>query len=306
MAMSPLVFRLTNDNNVSVTTSVKTHVFGKAHPNFEKIVKLVRMSVGKSDDVKTQIASRIDRLADIPKAVTRAAGGKVTVTNGTVLYNGQPIHHAVVDEIVRYDQAGLPFDHLARFLERLLQNPSKRSIDQVWGFVSKHGLNIDEDGYVLGLRRVNDNWKDFHTGTIDNKIGAKPSMPRNQVSDDPNDGCSHGFHFGAAEYVSTFHGGQGHVIVVRVDPADIVCVPYDEHASKVRCCAYEVVREHIGEVKPLEHPVYARDTATPVQASEPSAYHDDDFDDELEEDDDDLDDDPDLDDDAEYEIDNQY
>lgn len=47
-------------------------------------------------------------------------------------------------------------------------------------------------------------------------------------------------HFGGHEYASTF---GPRMVLVRVDPADLVCVPFDCSQGKVRVCRYWVLKE---------------------------------------------------------------
>ena len=53
-------------------------------------------------------------------------------------------------------------------------------------------------------------------------------------------------HFGGHEYASTF---GPRMVLVRVDPADLVCVPHDCSQGKVRVCRYWVVKEVPNETK---------------------------------------------------------
>lgn len=136
-----------------------------------------------------------------------------------------------------------PAESFCRFLRLLLQNPSKRSVETFYQFIHAQGLTIDDDGFVIGYKSVRPDWTDWHTGTVDNHPGCHPVMDRSKVDDDPKNECSVGFHFGGRQYVSTFGGSDKRVIAVRVNPADLVCVPHDCDHGKVRVCTYKVLRE---------------------------------------------------------------
>lgn len=62
-------------------------------------------------------------------------------------------------------------------------------------------------------------------------------MPRNFVEDDPEAACSYGLHCASKEYAA----GYGTVMMVMVDPADVVSVPYQHNSAKCRACRYEIV-----------------------------------------------------------------
>ena len=76
-------------------------------------------------------------------------------------------------------------------------------------------------------------------------------MPRNYVCDDANIGCSDGFHAGSLDY-ARHYGNGGHLMVVEIDPRDVVSVPLDCDQQKLRTCKYKVVSHF---EKKLEEPM---------------------------------------------------
>lgn len=127
---------------------------------------------------------------------------------------------------------------LIRFWERLKNNYSKRSVDMLYEFLKHTAIPLDEDGYVLAYKGVREDYYDKHSGTFLNTPGSAFKMARNKISDDPNSACAEGFHVGSLGYAKGF---GARVVIVRVDPADVVCVPYDSNQEKMRVCAYSVV-----------------------------------------------------------------
>jgi hypothetical protein len=104
-------------------------------------------------------------------------------------------------------------------------------------------MPITTKGTFLAYKGIREDGKDVHSGTIDNSPGQTPTMPRRLVNDDPNQGCSQGLHVGAFEYAS--HWGP-RVVLVEVDPADVVSVPADHSYQKCRACKYKVLRDSEG------------------------------------------------------------
>jgi hypothetical protein len=132
-----------------------------------------------------------------------------------------------------------------RFYERLSRNPSRRSVTQLFDFLKHMNIPLEEDGRFLAYKAVKSDFKDVHSGTVDNHPGQINKLDRNLVSDDPNETCHFGFHVGALGYASTFHTG-GEMVICRVDPEHVVCVPYDHSHQKMRVCEYEVVGMYSG------------------------------------------------------------
>jgi hypothetical protein len=64
-------------------------------------------------------------------------------------------------------------------------------------------------------------------------------MARNSVNDNPEETCSHGLHVCSEGY--TKFGDR--LMLVAVNPADVVSVPIDYNASKMRTCRYTVFQE---------------------------------------------------------------
>jgi hypothetical protein len=76
-------------------------------------------------------------------------------------------------------------------------------------------------------------------------VGDKPSMPRFQISDDPSVACHRGLHACSFEYLQHWNGH--HLMMVKVNPKDVVCIPYDCGHSKMRVCEMEVISEIFDE-----------------------------------------------------------
>jgi hypothetical protein len=146
---------------------------------------------------------------------------------------------------------------LFAFYARLTKNPSYRSVQQLWGFLGHIGIPLESDGTFLAYKGVRNDYLDAHSGTFDNAPGAAHRMPRNQISDDPDKTCHIGFHVGALNYAHNF---SERVVIVRVDPEHVVCVPNDHSAQKMRVCEYTVVGNFVGaEDEPMPSTTFTPD-----------------------------------------------
>lgn len=281
--MNNLSFIVANDGSITAVVNNKSYVVGRDHPNYDGIKAAI-----KSNDADTLV-----RLADIPKSVNNFTSGRVEVRDGTVFYGNEPLHNAVTDRILSLMREGFPFEPVCRFLENLMQNPSARSVKELYTFLAHQHLPITEDGHFLAYKRVRDNWFDIYSGKFDNSIGKVVEITRSMVDDDFRNGCSFGLHVGAIEYVRGYSGGGceggGHVVIVKVNPKDAVSVPTEENCTKLRVCRYEVIGEYTGD---LTSALYTSSGAPSTPSVGPSYNDDDDYDD----DDDDYDDEDDFDD----------
>jgi hypothetical protein len=183
-------------------------------------------------------------LADATRTINTFGEGLVYVQEGVVFYNGHEMHNALTRRISSMVQEGFSVGPLVNFLNNLMENPSGRAVKELYRFLECNQLPITPDGHFLAYKNVNEDYMDRHSRTFDNSVGSVCVMPRNEVMDDPNQTCSAGLHFCSIEYLKGFWGSDGHTMVVKIHPADVVSIPVDYNNSKGRCCAYEVIAEH--------------------------------------------------------------
>jgi hypothetical protein len=228
------------------------------HPNYSKIV----------DALKSGTYDKLDQLVNISRAVTSYGQGKIDVKNGEVFYAGKPLHSTLTNRILAMMNEGFQVKHMLLFLENLMSNPSFRAVNETYTFLENHGLPITEDGCFLAYKAVRNNYTDMRTGTFDNHVGKSPSMPRNQVDEDYEQDCSSGLHVGSLGYVIDFgHFSKGaavsedgnRLLIVKVNPRDVVSVPKYASHTKMRVATYTVVDEIKDIVKELDKVVYTSD-----------------------------------------------
>lgn len=149
------------------------------------------------------------------------------------------IHKKVAELMHR----GADYSYLEKFWRRCLANPNRGSVEQLYDFVTRHLLTITGDGHFIAYKGVLPNYWDKYTGcTHLNTVGSVVEMPRENVTFDPTVGCSAGLHVATLDYAKDYAGGDGIVVAVKVDPADVVSVAYECTSQKIRVCRYEVIR----------------------------------------------------------------
>lgn len=212
-----------------------THTVREGMPNYLSLREAVRNKDWDS----------VPDLLSPAKAVETFGAGTIKVVDGEVLMNGQPLHNAVTQRILEMVSDGFDAAPLTRFLEKLMQNPSRIAVTELYDWLERTSLPITEDGDFLAYKKVRDDYGSFHDyGKTMNRVGDKPSMPRNQVDDVRDRTCSYGLHFCSLSYLPCYHGGQGRVMIVKINPADVVSIPSDYDFAKGRACTYEVISEH--------------------------------------------------------------
>ena len=210
------------------------------------------------DALNNEEYERLEGLFDVSKAVEDYADAesKVSVEDGAVLYDGEMVHNLVVDKILNFMQQGLPFKPLVRFLGKLMANPSRRAVNELYTFLEHKNMPITPDGNFIAYKGVTGDFKDFYTNCFDNSVGKTLEMTRNTVCDDANVGCSQGFHAGSYEYAKGYASNGGYLMRVEIDPSDVVSVPVDCSCQKLRTAKYKVVAIHETIERPLDDGIY--------------------------------------------------
>ena len=248
---------------VTIVVDGHTTPITASHPHYDKIRQIAAEAV-----VETDYAAIIP-LLDIPAAIANFGDGRVTVEDGEVLYDGVATHNTVTTRILAMMGEGFTVGPMLRFLENLMENPSFRAVQELYKFLEASDLPITPDGHFLAYKMVRSNYTDHHSGKFDNSVGQSPSMPRNEVNEDPKQTCSSGLHVCAQGYLG-FYGGGGRTMLCKVNPRDVVSVPVDYENAKMRTSGYTVIAEvkdsnTIGNVVP--EAVYTGPDASKAKAN---------------------------------------
>lgn len=279
------------DKGLSLIVDGEPTTLASTHLNFQKILTCLKL---KDYDA-------IPKLLDVAKAIVDHSKGLVTITNGIVFYAGTAMHNALTDRMLKMVGLGVDIKHMALFLDNLMKNPSYRSVEQLYNFMEACDMPITEDGCLLAYRSVNNDYWDTHTGKTSLSLppdkvnnvsgviwdstgkvcngvfverffvrnGVKTlltdegtcvvSMERNLVDDNPDQTCSKGLHVCSQKY--GMYGKR--LLLVKVNPADVVSVPKDYNQAKMRVCRYEVVKD-------VQHEGFKTFENTPVYFDEDS------------------------------------
>lgn len=255
MNNTPLPFIMQSDNIILLVDNVSYTINKHSHINYAKILDAIKE--GRWDDAAL--------LVDVTKSLTNYACGKLAIVNGTIFWDGREFHNSLAKRLLKMYEDGFEITPMVNFMENVMQNPSFRAVEELYGFLEKNSLPLTPDGHFLAYKRVKfvevddeekgfvrGDYVDIHSGTMRNNVGDKPSMPRNAVDDNANNTCSNGLHFASLEYLqhSGFGGNGSPLLILKINPKDVVSIPVDYNNQKGRACTYEVLSVHTkGELK---------------------------------------------------------
>jgi hypothetical protein len=232
------------DGNLTVILNNSSYQVLPDHLNYKMIL----------ESLPTATEDELLELVDLPKAVATFSDGLVTIKDGVVYYDNETVHGSISKRILEFMSKGLPFQPLVNFLNNLMENPSMQSQQELYDFLEHEYLPITEDGHFLAYKAVRKDFKDKYRGSFDNSVGNVVTMKRAKVDDNRSRGCSDGLHAGALNYVANYGSVDAgdKIVIVKINPRDVVSVPSDCNFEKLRTCRYEVVGEYTGELlKPL-------------------------------------------------------
>jgi hypothetical protein len=232
------------DGNLTLVLNNKSYQVLPDHLNYKMII----------DILPTATEEELLKVVDIQKAVATFSDGLVEIKDGQVTYEGEVVHGSISKRILEFMSKGLPFQPLVNFLNNLMENPSMQSQKELYDFLEHEHLPVTEDGHFLAYKAVRGDFKDKYRGVFDNSVGQVVKMQRAKVDDDRARGCSDGLHAGALNYVAGYGSVESgdRIVIVKINPRDVVSVPSDCNCEKLRTCRYEVVGEYQGELlKPL-------------------------------------------------------
>lgn len=235
----------------------ETSVVPSTHPKFSAVRDLV---LDPDTSLKDLDEDKIRNMLDIVTSVgsrLKSLSDRVRVSGNKILFDGDILDNTLADHILRLiendDDNG--YRPLVNFLEKVQTNPSERSRESLYSWLKDRSFTITPDGDFLAYKgvKVEDGVSlSIHSGKafvngeviegyIPNPVGAVIEMPRSKVQENTSIGCSTGLHAGTWGYASGF--SRGRILTVSINPRDVVSVPTDCDAQKLRVSRYVVLNE---------------------------------------------------------------
>lgn len=237
--MEPIGIIVT-ENSATMIMGGKPVTIPSSHKNFEAIYEKL---LNQEYDGLQELINPEAELKAVASSEDKVS--KIEVRYGEAYYDGRRIDGKLGKKLVQELERGHPMPGFVNFVEKLYQNPSKRAVDELYLFIESGYVAIHPDGDILAYKKVRNDFKDIYTGTMDNSPGQIVEMPRNGVDEDRDRTCSPGLHFCTYSYLKHYgwYFGGYKVVVVKINPADVVAIPSDYNNAKGRTCRYEVLQE---------------------------------------------------------------
>lgn len=239
-----------NSNGIVVFHNNKPIRIEKTSAKYSQVVKILDLPEGEQD-------SALDKVLDVDLGLDQDG---FSINGSIISYQGETLPEVLSSKIFALLEEGLPITVFVNFWKNLKQNPSSSSVSQLYDFLAYKELPITEDGCFLAYKGLDSNYWSIcgnletvvvkglpdKLGRIYNAVGEKIEVVRHNVDDNRNKHCSFGLHVGSLDYASSF--SQGKIVVVKINPKDVVSVPTDYNCQKCRVSAYEVISDFTQEI----------------------------------------------------------
>lgn len=263
------------------------------HPHFAELLEGAQTDI-PADDLRN--------LADLSNAVAQhfnTLSERVAVANGRVYFDGDEVDSTITRQIIRCleDPDAGDWKPLVLFMENVAANPNQHSREQLFDWLRDREFTITSNGCFIAYKGVHPRDEDAEDsypyqsswsggeaivngerfeGVVPNGCGATVEMPRSDVQHDPTHGCSTGLHVGTYKYAEGY--ARGALLTVLVNPRDVVSVPTDCNAEKMRVCRYVVSDDEPTPPEDSAAIAYGKQYAAPAGASDrpdlfPTAFY---------------------------------
>ena len=219
------------------------YTVGTDHPHYDKIIDAAR------NDDWDSIHPLVNIQTAINDVIQQTNVSDMFIKNGRVVYKHIFLPDDLGDYVINLVQTTRDLTPIIKFMDNLLQNPDHRVFQQLFGFLAYGKNPLTPDGNFLAYKRVNEDFTSVFDRSFKNEVGTTVKLEREKCNNNPEQTCSSGLHFCSKEYLSSFSGEK--IIVLEINPRDVVSIPVDYNNTKGRACGYKIVGE-LSEVEVKE------------------------------------------------------
>lgn len=208
------------------------------HVNFQKI----------NDAVVAGLTDVLEDLFDLKAFIEKVSDGKVKISEDEVRVDGVKAPTYLATRILENVRDGEPISAICRFTEKVMTNPNSEIVEDLFRWLEKGNMPIYDDGDFLAYKKVRADYTAIHPSpdgtSMLQAIGSVVEMNRADCDSNRGRTCSTGLHFCSYDYLNHFGtGGESKIIILKINPKDVVAIPADYNDTKGRTCRFEVVGE---------------------------------------------------------------
>lgn len=221
---------------ISITLDGRFRSFLRASEQGKKLEEAVKRVPQDIDEIRM--------IADVSTYIAAKTFGRVILDDKDRLrLDGVTIDYIAVGTFKRVLEEGFDIAPLVKFIENVDRNPDKSVAADLYAFLEKGNLPITEDGCFHAFKRVGQDYFDLHSHSVLYALDTTVEMDREKCDPNRTQTCSRGLHACSFDYLSQFHGGNGRILIVKINPKDVTAIPVDYNQAKLRTCKMQVIGE---------------------------------------------------------------
>lgn len=231
-----------NEKSAAVVTDDEIKLFDCNNPIYSRIQSIVKIENEKRRNGAFNELFKVEEKKKLGYIGFRVENDVIFIGDDDLpSYLGERLK-AIADE-------GSDYKYVLKFWDKVKENPSFHSVHQLFQFLERNHFPICPDGDFIAYKGVTGDFRDCHSGRIDNSPGKIVEIPRRMVDDDYSNDCSYGLHAGNFSYARGF---GTRLVMVKINPRDAVAVNLDSASNKLRTCRYEVLKDITESSEPTE------------------------------------------------------
>ena len=216
-----------------------TFIIGKPYTIFSENINFEEIKNAVMDNDKERALS----LVNIVDFIAKVTKGNVRISEDEVLYKKTKVHGYLADRIIDLMRNNENLDSIVNFTEKLMSNPNSEVHTDLYKWLENGNMPIYPDGDFAAYKVVNSDFTSIHKGPYGRvqSPGSIVEMPREECNANRNETCSTGLHFCSYDYLGQYSSTGKAIILLKINPADVVSIPTDYNLTKGRACKYYVV-----------------------------------------------------------------
>lgn len=225
---------------ISVTLNKKPYNFDRTHANAEEIIAILKSPV--PDLVK------LEHLLDHKVYIAALTAGQVDIGEAGLRVSGVELNNYVSQRIMEHFKTGVDVSPMLAFVDRVVTHPLPDIAEDIYKWCEVGDMPFTAEGKVIAFKKVRMDYCSYHASPdgshLLHPIGGRVDMPKEQVNKNRNTTCSTGLHFCSFSYLNKYQGANtGRILIVAIDPHDIMAIPTDYNQTKGRASGYEIIGE---------------------------------------------------------------
>jgi hypothetical protein len=228
---------------LTVVLAGRAYTVSAHHKHFDALVHMVKKGEDADKLLRVMETQKNAVMGLLKHTFVKDLGDNLVYDEGVIYFHGQPLQNNGALRLVELIEMGHDYQALANFIKKLGDNPLPHVVDELFDFLTHGRVPLTPEGDFLVYKAVRGDYKDIHSGHFLNSVGQVVEIPREDVDPDRQQTCSYGLHVCSFAYLPHFSHANGHVMMCRVNPRDVVAVPADYNNTKMRVCRYQVVEE---------------------------------------------------------------